>query len=124
MQRKAMAEQANVKTSARVSRATDGFLDDHPTRTAKADVLILFEHIGYTLDTSLESEDARSEMRRLMEVHQLQVDAHSAVADFDRLRDDLVALSLLARQNSQVPVDEAMSLANPAQPHGSPTEVS
>jgi len=120
LQRKAMMEQANVKTSEKVSRSTAAFLDDHTARATKADVQILFEQIGYTLDTSRESEDIRSEIRRLADIHQLHVDSSSDISNFDGLRDDLVALSLLPRQNSQVPADEPMSLASPAQPPPAP----
>lgn len=116
LQRKAMTEHANVRITEKVSRATAAFLDDHPARVTKADLQILFEEIGYTLDTSRESEDVRSEIRRLADIHELQVDSSSDVLNFQDLRHDLVALSLLARKNSLVPADEPMSPASPAQP--------
>ncbi len=116
MQRRAMTEHASVKTSERVGRAVEAFLDDHPAKATKAEVQILFEQIGYTLDSSRESEDVRSEMRRLSDLHQLHVDPSADVSDMNALREDLVAVSLLSRQKSQVPPDEPMSLASPAQP--------
>lgn len=116
LQRKAMTEQANVKTSEKVSRATAAFLDDHASKATRTDVQILFEEIGYILDNSRESEDVRSEMRRLVDTYELAVDAGSDVSNFAGLKNDLEALALLARQNSQVPADEAMPLTSPAQP--------
>ncbi len=116
MQRKAMTEEANVKTSERLSRASEGFLSDHPARSTRAEVLMLFEHIGYTLDTSRESEDARSEMRRLTEVHELEVDSNAYVTDFGQLQEDLEALSLLARAKSQLQLQDGVRPLSPIPP--------
>ena len=124
MQRRAMTTEANMKTSERLSRASAAFLSDHPTKSTRAEVQMLFEQIGYTLDTARESEDARSEMRRLTDVHQLEVDSNSDVTDFAQLKEDLTALSLLARAKSQVADDHATSPANPAQPVVAPSDES
>jgi energy-coupling factor transporter ATP-binding protein EcfA2 len=75
LQRRAMSELANIKVSDKVSRVISAFRDDHAIKATKAEVEILFEQIGYGLDTSRESEDIRSEMRRLTDIHQLQVDS-------------------------------------------------
>lgn len=124
MQRRAMTTEAKVKTSERLSRASAAFLSDHSKRATRAEVLILFEQIGYTLDSGRESEDARSEMRRLVDVHQLDVDSNSDVADFEQLKEDLAALSLLARAKSQVVEDRPLAPAKPAQPIGAAAEES
>lgn len=101
MRRQALREQSDVKLSDRIARIRDGFLDDHQTPPERVDVQILFEEMVHALDNSPEAEDVRSELRRLTDLHELEVDAASEVADFETLRRDLQALQYRSRQQSQ-----------------------
>lgn len=101
MQRQAVRELSEVKISDRLARVRDGFLGDHQSPPAKADVQVLFEEIGHVLDDSLESEDIRSELRRLATTHELEIDSASPIADFPSLRDELNAIRYRSRLRSQ-----------------------
>lgn len=63
----------------------------------------MFEEMNHALDNSSEAEDVRAELRRLTDVHELEVDPASEVAVMDDFRRDLRALQYRSRYQSQEP---------------------
>jgi hypothetical protein len=117
MQRTAMAEHAEVKSSERVARAVESFVADHPKNATRASVLILLEEIDHVLDhTTLEAEDLRSRLRWITDQHQLEIDSADSVTDFMDLVEALQALPSLSRHNAQVAAGESVPITSPAKP--------
>lgn len=117
MQRIAMAEHAEVKTSERVARAIESFVADHTSNATRANVLILLEEIDHVLDhTTLEAEDLRSRMRWITDAHDLRIDSATNVTDFAGLVEALQALPTLPRHKAQVMAGQAVPITSPAQP--------
>jgi len=108
MQRTAMREHSDVRLSDRIARIRDGFLEDYQTPPQRVDVQVLFEEMTHALDNSSEAEDVRSELRRLTDVHHLEIDATSEVADFEAFRRDLQGLQYRSRYRSQEPAADAL----------------
>jgi predicted ATPase len=103
MQRSAMREVATERISRRVDRAKNSFLRDHPERAKREDALLLFEELESTLDNSKESDAVSSELKQLRRDFELETNIGDSIADYERFRNRLEAVSYAGRIASQEP---------------------
>jgi len=92
-QRQALRELATEKTGSKIKRLRKSFLQDHPATATREQATLLLEEIDASLDTSLDAEDFRSQIRKVRRDFALEEDPAEAIEDFSRFRDALQTLA-------------------------------
>ncbi|MFT7837786.1 AAA family ATPase [Saccharothrix sp. BKS2] len=92
-QREAMREIALERTSSKIKRLKRSFLLDHPKTATREEAAILLEEVEASLDSSLDSEELRAEIRKVRRRFNLDEDPVEPIDDFATFRDALEALA-------------------------------
>jgi hypothetical protein len=103
LQRAATRDYMTEKTSSRINRSRSSFLLDHPDRATREDADLLIEEIETTLDSSLDADELRLQLRRLRVDFDLDQDVAEDISDYGAFKDALVALVYALRRESQEP---------------------
>lgn len=91
-QRQAMREATTEKTGAKIKRLKRSFLLDHPSAATRESAILLLEDIETSLDSSVDAEALRSQIRTMRRTFDLDEDHGEPVKDFDRFRSSLETL--------------------------------
>ncbi len=108
-QRDAVAEMRDGRTGSRLNRARQRFLQDHPDGASREDGLLLFEDIGRVLDSSVDAERLRLEMREIEERFEMRSDVIKAIGDYASFKNALASLAYLPLRESQTESDAVVS---------------
>lgn len=81
-QRKALRLFTAEKTSAKLKRLKRSFLLDHPGGTTKEAAKLFFEEIDAVLDTSVDADDLRSQLRTITRTFELDDSPTDPIGDF------------------------------------------
>lgn len=103
LQRDATRDYEIERTSTRIRRARGSFLKDHPNGAPREDARVLFEEIEANLDSSLDAEELRLELRRLEQDFNLTTEISSEIVEYERFKEALLALAYTERRVSQEP---------------------
>jgi hypothetical protein len=89
LQRQADKERSDIRLSHKLRRLFKGFQQDHPIASTKEDVTILFENLEANLDTSDESEEVRSQVRKLSQQFEINDSPLEKIKDFPKFMESL-----------------------------------
>lgn len=121
-QRDAARDMQRIRTDARIKRARDNFLRDHPARGTREEAALLLEEILANIDRTEEGELLHTRVRQLIIKHQLEDDLTSDIADFPGFRDALNELAYEQLRDSQEPVENVDSVDGASAPQQEPSE--
>jgi hypothetical protein len=93
MQRRALRELEQEKTSAKIKRLKRSFLLDHAATATREQALLLLEDIEASLDNTIDAEDLKGQMRKIRRTFHLDDDLLEPIDDFNDFRDALEALA-------------------------------
>ena len=108
--RQRMADRARERKSieGRVKRETSGFIRDYNSPT-KMDLKMLLERIEAVVDEAEEGDKLLTDIRRLRESYQLNLDLNEALADVDDVKKRLAQLEYAERRASQESTENVKS---------------
>lgn len=89
LQRQADKERSDIRLSHKLRRLFKGFQQDHPIASTKEDVTLLFENLEANLDTSDESEEVRSQVRKLSQQFEINDSPLEKIKDFPKFMESL-----------------------------------
>ena len=75
--------------SHKLRRLFKGFQQDHSIASTKEDVTLLFENLEANLDTSDESEEVRSQVRKLSQQFEINDSPLEKIKDFSKFMESL-----------------------------------
>ncbi|ODB80637.1 MULTISPECIES: hypothetical protein [Micromonospora] len=104
LQRRAPREAATEKTSAKIKRVKRSFLLDHPTWASREAALLLLDDIETGLDSSVDAEDLKSQIRGVRRDFTLDDEPTEPIPDFPGFRsalDKLVYREINEAQEAQ-----------------------
>jgi hypothetical protein len=117
MQRSAERELTVDRVSQRVDRAKQAFLQDHPTDARREHAFVLLEDIEDSLDSSLEADEIRTQLRAIRRDFKVEEDITQPVPDYPRFKERLENLKYAGRLATQtLEVDHLTAVGHSPQP--------
>jgi predicted ATPase len=106
LQRQAEKERSDIRLSHKLRRLFKGFQQDHPNGATKEEVSLMFESLEASLDLSEESEEIRSQMRKLSQQFSLNDSPLEKIQGFPSFMNALETLRHRGRLLTQETEDQ------------------